>query len=357
MQQTGTDSKHSEQMNDLLTVGIVVWNREWIINKMLNSLLSQSYSHSKIFVLIVDNESTDNTVQLAQEILEKSDFYGFKIIRQKCNIPEGRNLCIENMVGDKLFFWDSDVVMESTAIEQLIADMEKTGAGIVVAGHSQTVFFKTMQDLDDHFPRFEDGPKQENLVLASTAGMGHTLISKKVFTLVAFDPALTIGEDDDFSVSARMKNFKIYLDTTVSAVDVNISREKQSDIHIDMPLQDAMSSMRRKSRAQAFGSMLNPTYKDVAKYFLGNKKRYTYYLGYIPMLTITILGLVIGNLILVAVFPVYFCFYAILQFKNRGLKRGCKAITRSFLVGVPTATFILYYLLKRVRSSKLRYER
>jgi hypothetical protein len=261
------------------------------------------------------------------------------------------------MVGDKLLFWDSDIIMEPNGIERLLVAMEKTGAGIVVAGNSQTVFFKTMQDLNDHFPKFEDSTKQENLVLAATAGMGHTLISKKVFNLVTFDPALTIGEDDDFSVSARMKNFKIYLDTGVSAVDVNISREKQSDIHIDMPLRDAMSNMRKKSRAQAFGSMLTPTYEDVAKYFLGPKKRYTYYLGYIPMIAITILGLVIGNLILVAVFPVYFLCYAVLQFKNRGIKRGCKAITRSFLVGVPTATFILYYLLKRVRRSELGYER
>jgi glycosyltransferase involved in cell wall biosynthesis len=322
-----------------------------MISKMLSSLLCQTYSHGKIFVLIVDNESSDNTIQFAKEVLDNADFRGYKIIQKKCNIPQGRNICIENMVGDKLLFWDSDVIMQPTSISRLLADMEKTEAGIVVAGNSQSIFFKSIQDLTDNFPEFDDSHTSENLVLSATSGMGHTLISKKVFSAVSFDPALTTGEDDDFSVRARGKNFKIYADMAISAYDVNISREKQSDIHIDMPLQDAMSNMRKKSRAQAFGSMLNPTYSDVIRYFLGYKKRYTFYLGYIPTFALSILGLTIANLFLIAVFPVYLCLYASLQFKNRGVRKGCKAITRSFLVGVPSSIFILYYLLKRVGNS------
>jgi glycosyltransferase involved in cell wall biosynthesis len=315
---------------------------------MLNALLNQTYPHNKIYVLIVDNESTDKTAQVAKAILEKADFNGYRIIEKKSNIPQGRNICIENMVGDKMLFWDSDVVLESTAVSRLVSDMEKTQAGIVVAGCSQNVFFRTMQELNDNFPKFGAPRTDENLVVSATSGMGHTLISKAVFGAVRFDPVLNTGEDDDFSVRAREKGFKIIADMTVCAFDVNISREQQSDIHIDTPLQTAMSNMRKKCRAQAYGSMLNPTYKDVIKYFTGYKKRYVYYLGYIPMLILTLLGVAFGNLILVAVFPVYVCIYAALQFKNRGVKKGCQAIVRSFLVGVPTATLILYYLLRRV---------
>ena len=114
-----------QQTDQLLTVAVVVWNRDWVIGKMLNSLQQQTYPHSKIFVLMVDNESTDDTVPIAKQILEKADFAGYRIIIQKCNIAEGRNLYIDNMVGDRILFWDSDVVMEPTSTERLMADMDK----------------------------------------------------------------------------------------------------------------------------------------------------------------------------------------------------------------------------------------
>ena len=78
--------------NPLITVAIVVRNREWIIAKMLNSLFSQTYSHDKIYVLIVDGNSSDKTVEIARTILEKADFKGYDIIVKECNIPEGRTL-------------------------------------------------------------------------------------------------------------------------------------------------------------------------------------------------------------------------------------------------------------------------
>jgi glycosyltransferase involved in cell wall biosynthesis len=64
----------------LVTVGIVVLNREWIIDKMLAFLQSQTYPHSRIFVLMVDGRSTDKTVEYAQRFLEKSDFNSYQII-------------------------------------------------------------------------------------------------------------------------------------------------------------------------------------------------------------------------------------------------------------------------------------
>jgi len=46
-----------------------VLNREWIIGKVLKSLLLQTYPHERIFVLVVDGESRDRTVEIARTIL------------------------------------------------------------------------------------------------------------------------------------------------------------------------------------------------------------------------------------------------------------------------------------------------
>ena len=220
------------------------------------------------------------------------------------------------------------------------------------AGYIKSIFFGAAEAIS--IPDF--GPAQnENLVLVPTSGMGQTLISRQAVSLIHFDPSLTSGEDDDFSVRAREKNFKIIADASVRGFDVNVNREKQSDIHIDMPLRAAMSHMRKKSKAQAFASTLNPTWSYFFFFFIKYKKRYTYYLGYIPTIILFILGVFLANIVLLLIFPVYLCLYAALQFKHRGIKKGLKAVSRSFLVGVPTTALIMYYLLKRVGNRKHSY--
>jgi glycosyltransferase involved in cell wall biosynthesis len=111
----------------LVTVGIVVLNRAWIIDKMLTSLQRQTYPHNRIFVLLVDGESKDDTVKTARQFLDNSDFSGYEIVIKKCNIPEGRNVCIERMKGDMLFFWDSDVIMGANALESMVTRVLETG--------------------------------------------------------------------------------------------------------------------------------------------------------------------------------------------------------------------------------------
>ena len=62
----------------LITVGVVVFNREWIIKRMLASVQSQTYPHDRLFVLVVDGKSMDNTVKVAKQVLAESDFNGYE---------------------------------------------------------------------------------------------------------------------------------------------------------------------------------------------------------------------------------------------------------------------------------------
>ena len=87
----------------MITVGIVGFNREWIIEKMLRSLQSQTYPHNRLFVVVVDGGSKDSTVKVMNDFLAKSDFYGYEVIVEKTNIPEARNRCIKKMKASLLF--------------------------------------------------------------------------------------------------------------------------------------------------------------------------------------------------------------------------------------------------------------
>ena len=340
----------TEKAFPLITVGITVLNREWIIGRMLASLQSQTYPHNKIFVLIVDSESKDKTVETTRKILEASDFKGYDIVVQKCSIPEGRNLCIENMRGDLLLLWDSDTIMEPTAMSKLFETMEKEQADIVATKRTR-MSVKAVDEIDGKLNEAKTAFHPEEPHEVVWAGMGSTLISKNVVNTVTFDPDLTIWEDGDFSLRAREKNFKIMSDGKIAVFDIDMAKKSHSDIYVDMPLQDAMKGLRKKSKTEVLLYKYATPYQGTKKFFLQNK-RYALYIGYIPALALSILGICLQNLIIALIFPAYLLLFALWQFKKRGLNKGTKALARSLLVGVPNALFIAYYFAKASPTKK-----
>jgi len=334
-----------EQEFPLITVGIVVLNRGWIIGRALASLQSQTYPHDRIFVLVADSESTDNTVETAKQVLEKSDFKDYEIMVQRCSIPEGRNMCIKNMRGDLLLFWDSDVVMEPDAISLLFETMKKEKAGVVTAS-STYISITSVDELENKLNEAKTKfHPEETIVEIPSAGMGHTLISKEVLKTTIFDPDLTIWEDGDFSLRAMENGFRIVLNKKIEVFDVNITKQSYSDIHIDMPLRSVVRGMRKKARTEVLVYRHTVPYRGAKTFFLRNK-RYVYYLGYIPTIMLSLLGLFLQSPITAVIFPVYLFPFALWQFKRRGFAKGLRSLGRSFLVGLPTSFFIACYFAK-----------
>lgn len=156
-------STKSREDLPLITVGVVVFNRAWIIKRMLASVQSQTYPHDKMFVLVVDGKSRDDTVKLAKQVLAESDFSGYEVFVKDSNIPEARNICIQKMKGDFLLFWDSDVIMEETAVSCMLETLKKENVDMVAS----TVTEVTVDSADDVDQKWEEWknkyPPQEKI--------------------------------------------------------------------------------------------------------------------------------------------------------------------------------------------------
>ena len=92
-------------MKDFPFVSIIipVYNGEERLPKCLESIRKQSYSQEKIEIIIVDDNSQDNTIKVATER------FGAKVIMNGTHDPErGKSLGIEYALGEYLFFIDDD---------------------------------------------------------------------------------------------------------------------------------------------------------------------------------------------------------------------------------------------------------
>ena len=333
----------------MITVGLVVYNREWIIGKMLDSLLSQNYPHDNIYIVVVDGGSEDSTVEIIKDKLENSDFSSYEIIVEKCNIPEGRNICIERARGDVLVFWDSDVIMGSDALSKLVEPITEEKADIVFA-EQISIYLNSSDELDKKIKTLVLNGKETKCVDTPSVGMGCTAVSKRVFESLHFDEDLTYSEDLYFSAMARMINFKMVKNRGVRAYDINLMKRKYSDIFVDMPLKYHLRGLRKKAEAHVLTCDFNVTFEAFLKFFMRNK-RYAFYLGYIPVAIVTVYSFLSGQL-LVLLLPTYIVLYLALQVRKRGFLKAVKAFLRSIIVGIPFSILLVYYFIKHATANK-----
>jgi glycosyltransferase involved in cell wall biosynthesis len=334
----------------LITVGIVVFNREWIIKQMLSSLKQQTYPHDKIFVVLVDGESKDKTVQVAKEFLDSSDFSGYEVIVKDTNIPEARNLCIQNMKGDYLLFWDSDIIMEPTAIAKLLETLKTQSADMASACVNEVMVNSTDELEKQWMVWAKKYPRRETIQILDGARLGNILISKKVVSQICFDPAFPSHEDQDFTGRAIGFGFKIIEVQNVIGFDVNWTKQRYSDIYaFDMPIKKQLRGIRNRGKVEAFNLIVGSVSpaKAVAGFFWRNK-RLLFSLGYVPAVILTIAGVLLQNLVLALVFPVYFLLYAASQIARKGFFRGFSMAAGSLVAGVPVNYALLYYCVKMI---------
>jgi glycosyltransferase involved in cell wall biosynthesis len=114
-------SKKSKRENKTPKISIIVpfYNCERTIGKTIKSLLKQDYPREKYEIILVDDGSTGNTVEVVKK------FKGIKLILQKHAGPAvARNRGVRHSKGDILLFTDADCIANKNWIKNMIKPFE-----------------------------------------------------------------------------------------------------------------------------------------------------------------------------------------------------------------------------------------
>ena len=117
----------------MLTIALCTYNRADILAKCLDSLCTQNVSNTLFSVLIIDNNSTDNTQEVAASFADR--FSSFKIVFEAIQgLSHARNRAIKECSGDWLAFLDDDAKAPSNWVETILAtiannDFDAFGGG------------------------------------------------------------------------------------------------------------------------------------------------------------------------------------------------------------------------------------
>jgi len=103
-----------------ISVIIPVYNGEKYIHECFDSIINQSLGIENIEVIVVDDSSTDDSIEIIKQYVEK--YNSFKLIKQNHNQGSGpaRNLGLKHATSDYVTFMDCDDYISLDAYENAL---------------------------------------------------------------------------------------------------------------------------------------------------------------------------------------------------------------------------------------------
>ena len=120
-------------MKEKISIIIPVYNIENCIARCIESVIGQTYEN--IEIIIVDDGSTDNTLDICRRLAEKD--VRIKIVDGgHGGVSRARNAALDRVTGDYIMSVDSDDIIEPKMIETLYGKLKETDADVVASGCS-----------------------------------------------------------------------------------------------------------------------------------------------------------------------------------------------------------------------------
>lgn len=202
----------------LISIIIINFNGKRFLENCLRSVLTSNYTNFE--VIIVDNASTDGSIELIQE---KFQYNNLKIVKTGLNLgfAEGNNLGAKMAKGKYVVFLNNDTEVDKNWLKELVKVMESDKS--IGAAQSKLLLFdrKTIDSAGDFINSYgygwmrgvgeEDiGQYNETDEIFSARGAG-MIVKKNILKSVDYFDSdfFMVCEDIDLCWRIRLKGYKI----------------------------------------------------------------------------------------------------------------------------------------------------
>lgn len=191
-----------------ISVVIATYNRVDVIKDCIDSILSQDFPKDRYEIIIIDSSSDDSVKKIIDEYYPVSNPKIQYFYQKREGLASARNLGIEKAVGDIVYFFDDDCILDKNCLNIISSSYDsKEIAGIEggVAGyHSSTI----IQKYGDFLYHRTDTPPG-GIIPGMDGPIGcNASYRKDVLTEVqGFDKQFKWMEDLEIAIKIRKKGY------------------------------------------------------------------------------------------------------------------------------------------------------
>lgn len=201
------------QKTPMISIVIPVFNEERYLAECLNSLMALDYEKSEYEIILVDNGSTDRTLEIART-------YPIKVlIREGVKVGAVRNYGVVQAQGEYIVFLDSDCVVEPSWLKYGISRIQNA-ENLVLGG--QYLLRENPSWLEKYWVL---NNSRSQIYLTTLVG-GCIFIKKNVFIGIGgFNEKLNAGEDSDLTYRLKELGYNIEIDPKLSVIHLGFPSE------------------------------------------------------------------------------------------------------------------------------------
>ena len=218
-----------------ISIIICCYNSEWIIKRCLKALIDQKFT-SKICweIIVVNNASTDNTVSIANDTLQKSSI-DFSIIDEKTpGLLSARKCGVRHAKYSYLIFCDDDNLLCNNYVESMYFAMNANQQIGAYGGCGIAEFESTPDDIvKSHLSSYATGSQATNVINNGLYGAGVCVrkdIISKIYKEHDFlltgrcGKKLLAGDDSEMIKAIILSGYKIEHNDDLTFVHVLSAR-------------------------------------------------------------------------------------------------------------------------------------
>ena len=219
-------------MTTKLSVIIPVHNGEKYLRQCLDSIVNQSIGIDNIEVIVVNDNSTDNSLNIINEYC--NDYPNFKVLTNESQLGAGesRNRAIVEVNSDYLTFIDCDDFISLNAYEDSLSKINESGADLLIFNWETYTGSDYVEPINIHqqntlenkvITSIDENPK----LIFSTASW-NKIYHKSLFKYLKFSNSLY---DDNLAVVGSIINAsKIFLSKDATYFYRNITPQHALDL-------------------------------------------------------------------------------------------------------------------------------
>lgn len=200
-------------MNPKISVVIPVYNVEDYIRQCLDSIVNQTLGIENIEVIIVNDQTQDNSMEIINEYASK--YPSFKIITNDVNkgLGESRNAGLENVTSDYVTFVDSDDFISLNTLKDSLCKISESNADLLIYNIKTYTGSEFIEEESVHNQNFSENLLVDDInsypkLFFSTSAC-NKVYHRNLFPLIKFSKGLY--EDNVVTCNVLLNARNIYL--------------------------------------------------------------------------------------------------------------------------------------------------